>query len=92
MLESIEKGLTGHPPIYYIPGNHDTKAMMLGSDVRPTLTMNSVNLHNNWVELRKDLALVALGGSCPSYFRKHGSIETTSIYQAYPYLNDNWFK
>ena len=80
VLEIIEKGLPGHPPIYYIPGNHDTKAMILDNDIRPTLTLNSVNLHNQWVELRKDLALVALGGSCPSYFRKHGEIEMTSIY------------
>jgi hypothetical protein len=46
--------------------------MILEKDIRPTLTPKSVNLHNQWVEIRKDLALVALGGSCPSYFRKYG--------------------
>ena len=65
--------------------------MILDNSIRPNLTLNSINLHNQWVELRKDLALVALGGSCSSFLRKHGGIEMTPIYQAYPYLKDSWF-
>ena len=80
VLEMIVKGLPGQPPIYYIPGNHDSKAMIMDKEIRPTLTEGTINIHNRWIELRKDLALVALGGSCPSYFRKHGEVEMTSIY------------
>ena len=80
VLQTIENGVPGHPPIYYIPGNHDPKSMFLGTDKRPTLTVNSVNIHNQWVELRNNLALVALGGSCTSYFKKTGEEEMNSIY------------
>lgn len=56
--------------------------MFLGAVDRPTLTMNSVNLHNNWIELRPDLALAALGGSVPSYALNHGDAfaNKTSVY------------
>ena len=67
ILQAIEDRIPGKAPIYYIPGNHDSKSMFLKADLRPTLTINSVNLNNSWVELRPDLALVALGGSVPSY-------------------------
>ncbi len=65
--------------------------MFLGTDIRPTLTVNSVNIHNQWMELRENLALVALGGSCASYLKKSGEDTMSSIYQAYPYLNDALF-
>jgi len=37
----IEDGIPGHAPMYYIPGNHDPKSFFLGTDKRPTLTINS---------------------------------------------------
>ena len=69
ILLALEDNIPGRPPIYYIPGNHDPKAMMLGPLIRPTLTLNSVNLHGQWVELREGLSLAALGGSCASYLQ-----------------------
>lgn len=72
VIQGLEDRVPGHPPIYYIPGNHDPKQMFMKSEDRPTLTLNSVNMHNNWVLLRPELALVALGGSFPSYMIKHG--------------------
>ena len=45
VLKALEDNIPGRPPIYYIPGNHDPKSMILGPLIRPTLTLNSVNLH-----------------------------------------------
>ncbi len=48
VLDMIEEGLPGQPPIYYIPGNHDPKSMILGE---PLASSNTTNVHNQWVEL-----------------------------------------
>jgi len=70
VIQGIEDRVPGKPIIYYIPGNHDPKQMFLKD--KPKLTENSINLHGESVLLQPDLALVALGGSVPSYFVKHG--------------------
>ncbi len=48
VLDMIEAGLPGQPPIYYIPGNHDPKRMILGE---PLTSSNTTNVHNQWAEL-----------------------------------------
>eukprot|EP00347_Sterkiella_histriomuscorum_P016604 403352551 len=95
VLSEIEK-IVG-VQILYIPGNHDPKSM-LGSSVCegnkefPKLSQDSNNMHNDWVELKPNLGLVALGGSTPSDFQRHGDLQLDPIYFPYPYSTDEKFK
>ena len=57
-----------------------------------SLTYNSHNIHKQWVEINSTLGLVALGGSCASYFQPYGEQKWESIYTPYPYTDDEKFR
>lgn len=62
-ISNIFKELEKIAPLIYIPGNHEP--FTLFKDDYSKLSENSLNLHNKFKELTKDLYIIGIGGSPP---------------------------
>ena len=62
-ISDIFKELEKIAPLIYIPGNHEPFTLFKNDS--PKLSENSLNLHNKFKELTKDLFIIGIGGSPP---------------------------
>ena len=63
IISNILKELEKIAPLIYIPGNHEP--FTLFKNDYPKLSENSLNLHNKFKVLTKDLYIIGIGGSPP---------------------------